>query len=49
MPDHFGAQIGHPLHLTVQPFEWWVAKLGEFGTVKNARDLIGEGAFDVVT
>lgn len=47
LPDHFGGQVGHPLHLTVKPFEWWVEKLGEFGTVANARDLLGEGAFDV--
>lgn len=47
--DHFGAQVGHPLHLTVQPFMWWVRKLNEFGTVKAARDLMGEGVFDVIS
>lgn len=47
MPDHFGAVVGHPLHLTVQPFAWWRDKLAEFGTVANARDLLGMGVFDV--
>jgi hypothetical protein len=47
--DHFGKQVGHPLHLTVKPFMWWVDKLNEFGTVKAARDLMGEGVFDVVS
>lgn len=43
--DQFGAVIGHPLHLTVQPFTWWRDKLGEYSTVKDARDLIGMGTF----
>jgi 2-polyprenyl-3-methyl-5-hydroxy-6-metoxy-1,4-benzoquinol methylase len=47
--DHFGTQVGHPLHLTVQPFMWWVKKLEEFGSVKAARDLMGEGVFDVTS
>lgn len=47
MKDHFGEKVGHPLHLTVKPFVWWRDKLGEFGTVKNARDLLGMGVFDV--
>lgn len=45
--DHFGQVIGHPLHLTVRPFLWWVDILGEFGTVIDARDLMGMGAFRV--
>lgn len=48
MADHFGAQVGHPLHLTVEPFMWWVDKLNEFGTVNAGRDLMGEGVFYVV-
>ena len=28
-PDHMGERIGHPLHLTVKPYEWWVKKLRE--------------------
>lgn len=45
--DNFGKTIGHPLHLTIRPFAWWVEKLGEYGNVKNARDLLGMGVFDV--
>lgn len=25
--DHFGRIVGHPLHLTVKPFEWWVEQM----------------------
>lgn len=46
-PDNFGKTIGHPLHLTIQPFTWWRDKLREFGVLRNARDLLGVGAFDV--
>ena len=28
-PDHFGQEIGEHLHLTVQPYEWWLAKMKE--------------------
>jgi SAM-dependent methyltransferase len=45
--DNFGKLVGHPLHLTVKPFLWWLDKLREFGEVKNARDLIGMGSFFV--
>lgn len=44
-PDNMGKLIGHPLHLTIEPFEWWLEKLSEYGEVKNARDLIGMGCF----
>lgn len=27
VPDHFGQTIGETLHLTVQPYEWWLKKL----------------------
>ena len=27
VPDHFGAQVGEPLHLTVENFDWWKNKL----------------------
>lgn len=46
-PDHFGAIVGHPLHLTIRPFEWWQASLSEYGKVKQSRDLLGMGVFDV--
>lgn len=44
-PDNFGKVIGHPLHLTVEPFTWWRDKLAGVGDLKEARDLIGMGAF----
>jgi hypothetical protein len=43
--DQFGALIGHPLHLTVKPFTWWRDKLSEHGTLLQARDLLGMGAY----
>jgi 2-polyprenyl-3-methyl-5-hydroxy-6-metoxy-1,4-benzoquinol methylase len=46
-PDNFGQTVGHPLHLNVQDFIWWRDKLSEYGRIKNARDLIGIGAFFV--
>ena len=34
VPDHFGpAVLGEPLHLTVKPLEWWLARLGEIGAM----------------
>jgi hypothetical protein len=34
VPDHFGPKIfGEPLHLTVKPLEWWLARLEEIGAV----------------
>lgn len=38
VPDNMGVLIGHPLHLTVQPFEWWVEKLSCFGKVTWSED-----------
>lgn len=29
--DHFGAKIGEPLHLTVQPLAWWKCQLEPLG------------------
>jgi SAM-dependent methyltransferase len=29
-PDHMGALIGEPLHLTVEPYAWWKAELEDF-------------------
>lgn len=31
--DECGAFIGHPLHLSVHPYEWWLRKLRAFGSV----------------
>lgn len=38
VPDHMGALIGHPLHLTVQPAEWWREKLSSYGEVSWSSD-----------
>ncbi len=45
--DSFGVYLRQPLHLTVEPFAWWKDRLGEVGTVIEARDLLGEGVFYV--
>lgn len=47
LSDHFGRYVGAPLHLTVQPFTWWLALLSELGDVIEARDTLGEGVFYV--
>lgn len=47
VPDSFGQIIGKPLHLTVKPFEWWLDKLSELGTVVDARDLVINGMYYV--
>lgn len=36
--DEFGKTIGEPLHLTVKPFDWWLNKFKEIGTVLFAHD-----------
>ena len=46
-PDNFGSLIGQPLHLTVQPFEWWRDRIALFGNLIDARDLCGVGLFVV--
>jgi hypothetical protein len=46
-PDEFGKFIGEPLHLTVQPFEWWLLRLSTIGNVIDARDLCGDGMYVV--
>lgn len=33
VPDEYGALIGEPLHLTVQPMAWWVKQLTEAGAL----------------
>lgn len=38
VPDHMGALIGHSLHLTVQPFDWWLQKLSAYGDVSWSSD-----------
>ena len=46
-PDSFGQMIGQPLHLTVQPFEWWRDRIAALGRLVEARDLCGVGLFVV--
>lgn len=46
-PDEFGKLIGERLHLTVQPFDWWLVRLATLGKVTDARDLCGAGLFVV--
>jgi SAM-dependent methyltransferase len=43
--DMFGRLVGKKLHLTVRPFVWWVEKLRGHGTVRQARDMAGNGVF----
>ena len=47
VPDQFGAMIGQTLHLTVQPFMWWLDRMRGAGTVIDARDLCGQALFVV--
>lgn len=47
-PDNFGQLLGAPLHLTVQPYSWWLTRLRELGAVIEARDLLESGLFLVV-
>lgn len=39
LPDGFGPLIGHTLHLTVRPIDWWLARISTLGVVTDARDL----------
>ena len=47
VPDEFGKLIGEPLHLTVQPYKWWLVRLASVGKVIDARDLCGTGLYVV--
>jgi hypothetical protein len=49
LPDEFGQAIDQPLHLTVQPFRWWLERLRTLGVVLDARDLCGAGLFVVTS
>jgi hypothetical protein len=37
--DRFGDEIGEHLHLTVQPYEWWLEKLSGYGTVIGSGQM----------
>ncbi len=47
VPDEFGKAIGTPLHLTVQPYKWWLERLASLGKVIDARDLCGVALYVV--
>jgi 2-polyprenyl-3-methyl-5-hydroxy-6-metoxy-1,4-benzoquinol methylase len=47
LPDNFGATFGRPLHLTIQPFTWWLERLRMLGNVTDARDLCGVSMYVV--
>lgn len=47
-PDRMGVLIGHPLHLTVQPYAWWLQKFEERECVIHwSREQEGRCAFYV--
>lgn len=33
VPDHFGKQVGEPLHLTVEDYQWWLRKFVDLGVI----------------
>lgn len=47
VPDNFGAVIGHQLHLTVQPHEWWAERFSQNYTVAWDSLLPGRSQFVV--
>jgi len=43
VPDVMGERIGEPLHLSVEPYEWWAKKLREHGAVIHwSHDMSGQ-------
>ncbi len=42
VPDACGKLIGEPLHLTVEPAEWWGARVGPFFRVTHCRSEAGD-------
>jgi hypothetical protein len=46
-PDHMGALIDEPLHLTVQPHDWWYTQLSQFGYVTWHQTMPGASCFTV--
>lgn len=47
--DVCGALIGHPLHLTVKPYEWWLAKFKERDCVVHWSKDLGNAVMFYVT
>jgi SAM-dependent methyltransferase len=49
-PDHMGQRIGHPLHLTVESYDWWLKKLRDQNCVIHwSHDEEGQYSFFYVT
>lgn len=49
VPDHCGKLIGHPLHLTVQPFSWWYDKISQYSEIRWSQDQGDTVLFYVTT
>lgn len=47
VPDNFGAVIGHQLHLTVRPHEWWADRFSGYYMVSWDSMLPGRSQFVV--
>lgn len=47
--DVCGALIGHPLHLTVKPYEWWLKKFNERECVVHWSKDVGNACLFYVT
>lgn len=47
MEDKMGIHIGEHLHLTVQPFNWWLVRLATVAKIYEGRDLCGNSMFVV--
>lgn len=47
--DVCGALIGHPLHLTVQPYEWWLQKFKDRGCLIHWSKELGNACMFYVT
>ena len=49
VPDHCGALIGHSLHLSVYPYNWWLKKFEDLGfVVQWSQDEEDAGLFYVI-
>lgn len=49
IPDGYGQMIGERLHLTVQPYEWWLNRFQQFSCVIQWAEKIGSYAFFLVS
>lgn len=45
VPDQFGAFIGQPLHLTVQPYVWWRERIKDLTVLEDSRDFLNTGIY----